>query len=137
MEIENTIDKTDWPVGPWDLEPDLATWVDEKTGLLCLMKRHDSYGTFNGYVAVDEDSDLYGKAYEDMDTVRCHGGLTFSGLLSIKEQEHWCFGFDCSHFGDLVPNNPVVPVREHEVYRDFTYVKEAIEDLARQIKRLE
>ena len=35
----NYIDKTDWPDGPWKLEPDKMLWIDEDTGYECLIKR--------------------------------------------------------------------------------------------------
>ena len=137
MDIELTLDKTGWPVGPWDLEPDYATWLDEKSGYRCVIKRNPDFGSLNGYVAVDEDSELYNKAYEDIDTVLCHGGLTFSGLLVIRGVEAWCFGFDCAHLKDLKPINYVIPIMGNEIYKDFAYVKDAVQDLARQLKYLE
>lgn len=75
-----------------------------------------------------------------------HGGLTFAGLChegaeecqgichkpSPGEPEHvWWFGFDCAHSGDEMPAHP----REWSdgMYRDFDYVTENCQSLARQL----
>lgn len=66
-------------------------------------------GTRNGYVAVTEDSPLYGLDYDDLYNysrdIYVHGGLTYSGTLqsdyiigSINNK--WYYGFDCAHLGD-------------------------------------
>lgn len=39
-----TIDKTGWPIGQWTNEPDKVQWIDEATGLDCLIVRHRGCG---------------------------------------------------------------------------------------------
>ena len=46
------------PPGPWDNEPDKIQWVDETTGLDCLMVRN-WWGSWCGYVGVPEGHPLY------------------------------------------------------------------------------
>lgn len=56
-------DKTRWPEGPWQTEPDAVAWVDGKSKLNCAMSRHELTGTWRGYVAVDPLHPLHGRSY--------------------------------------------------------------------------
>lgn len=127
-------DKKEWPVGPWTSEADKVQWVDEATGLDCLILRNRS-GALCGYVGVPESHPWHGKGYSSCtrtpvceegycdhgpdSMVRVHGGLTFAdachesgkpeeSICHIPEPgrpEHvWWFGFDCHHSGDLGPS---------------------------------
>ena len=60
----------------------------------------------------------------------------------------WWFGFDCAHFGDLMPGLravlaemrskvPLVPPGMDEVYRDMDYVMAECAGLAQQLKQIE
>lgn len=83
--------------GPWDAEPDKAQWVDEETGLDCLIVRN-RLGALCGYVGVPPEHVWHGIEYNECTGVKCdndeddwhyecspvgrvevHGGLTFSG----------------------------------------------------------
>lgn len=59
----------------------------EYKGYQCRVKRHKSLGHLCGYVDVVMPN--------AEDRVDCHGGITFNSGDSI--------GFDCAHFGDLMP----------------------------------
>lgn len=91
-----TVDKSEWPRGAWDEEPDKVQWQDPSTGLPCLIVRA-SAGVLCGYVGVPESHPWHGRTYsapigectaecteEDhyghcIDSrIRVHGGLTFS-----------------------------------------------------------
>lgn len=50
---------------PWVGEPDREEWVDEITGLRCLILRHSSMRHLCGYVAVPEAHSLHGKGCSD------------------------------------------------------------------------
>jgi hypothetical protein len=54
-----TIDKTLWPRGEWDDEPDKMQWQDEATGLPCLIVR-GPVGALCGYVGVPEGHPCFG-----------------------------------------------------------------------------
>ena len=54
-----TIDRRQWPPGPWDGEPDKVQWEDD-SGYLCMMVRNN-FGAWCGYVGVPEDHPFYGK----------------------------------------------------------------------------
>lgn len=99
VEEYRTVDKAEWGRGPWQDEPDKAVWVDEKTGLDCLLVR-GPVGALCGYVGVPEDHPWHGRDYSASDhicdetcdegycskrhdgspdsIVNVHGGLTFA-----------------------------------------------------------
>jgi hypothetical protein len=148
-------DKTDWGPGPWQDEPDKRQWVDEATGLPCLIVRNDM-GGLCGYVGVADGHPLFGKQYGDVD-IEVHGGLTFSDFCDEQAEEcsaicHvvepgendrvWWLGFDCSHTWDL---SPAAAARDRargwrpigrETYRDIAYVQAECASLARQLATL-
>lgn len=74
-------------VGPWNNEPDKAQWVDDATGLDCLIVRNHG-GALCGYVGVPEGHPAYGKDYDTVD-VLVHGGLTFASLCAEGVEEGW------------------------------------------------
>lgn len=90
-----TREKADLGPGPWQHEPDKIQFVDESTGLDCLIVRNHM-GGLCGYVGVPEGHPMFGRAYSeclqgcDDEEGSCyqhspeylyqvHGGLTFSG----------------------------------------------------------
>jgi hypothetical protein len=141
-----TVDKTGWGDGPWRGEPDKVLWVDEATGLDCMVKRNPG-GALCGYVGVGPDHPLHGVEYERPD-VSVHGGLTYSdacwgdeatGICHTPEpgrhHDVWWFGFDCAHAFDLTPGytaRGLEPI-PGETYRDLAYVRREVESLARQL----
>lgn len=54
-----TVDKSGWDRGQWDNEPDKKQWVDEETGLPCLIVRSHGTGALCGYVGVDKSHPAY------------------------------------------------------------------------------
>lgn len=99
------IEREEWGSGPWTEEPDKVQWVDEATGLDCLIVRN-SMGALCGYVGVPESHSLYGVDYgqcpkrEACDAdVFCdhrpdsrfsvHGGLTFADACTEATRERW------------------------------------------------
>lgn len=61
-----TTDKSDWKAGygPWSEEPDKKQWVDEETGLPCLIVRNPS-GALCGYVGVSAGHPMFEKNYSE------------------------------------------------------------------------
>lgn len=154
--VTRTIDRSRWPAGPWNDEPDRADWKDEATGLDCLALRAPT-GHWCGYVAVPEGHPLFGRSYGDSyaegadghygptpgphaDDLRVHGGITYGdrchGAICHVADEGappvWWLGFDCNHYGDQGP----VGFRIGGVYRDLTYVREQCTALAAQLGAL-
>jgi hypothetical protein len=147
--------------GPWTAEPDKAQWVDEATGLDCLIVRN-WMGTLCGYVGLPPGHRLHGVDYDavyKVADVEVHGGLTFAdscqegaedgpGVCHVPEPgrpaEVWWLGFDCGHVFDLVPSMREVYAQAgidrtrvdpewEDVYRDFGYVQAEVASLARQL----
>ena len=140
-----TKDKTDWPRGEWDDEPDKAHWIDDKTGLDCLIVRGPQ-GALCGYVGIPKNNKHFDKNYGGID-VDVHGGLTFSDKCHETEDETtgvchskecsandtvWWLGFDCAHLGDMSPAYER-PYDYGSTYRDFNYVKREVSHLANQL----
>lgn len=151
-----TIDKSDWPRGEWDDEPDKMQWQDEETGLPCLIVRGPS-GALCGYVGVSEGHPAFGKDYDLVhrmnDAIDVHGGLTFAGHCQTSDDESWgiChvpepgeldrvwwLGFDCAHVWDRTPayERHIGPRSDVVVYRNFAYVQGHVRNLAAQLKAM-
>lgn len=143
------VDKSKWPRGPWDDEPDKAQWQDARSGLACLIVR-GPVGALCGYVGVPPAHPDFERGYNDPE-LQVHGGLTFSGRCQEGNKEHgichiaedpedevWWFGFDCAHAFDVCPGYPSAELRaltsQYGGYRDFAYVKRQCESLASQLK---
>jgi len=143
VKAEHTIDKSKWLSGPWVSEPDVVSWVDEATGLPCLILRNPQMGNLCGYVGVSGGHPAFGHAYDGNDEVgeclshaRVHGGLTFAGpRWDGVADGYYYFGFDCAHYGDKAyfsaPLAGAMKGLLQGEYRDVTYVMDECADLAR------
>lgn len=72
--------------GPWDDEADKIAWVDNETGLGCIILRQ-SNGTLSGYVGVGPDHPLFGYAVDALpvDFAACvHGGITYARPCEVN-----------------------------------------------------
>ena len=137
----NCYKKETWPEGPWKTEPDEAEFVHN--GVRCFLKRHDRFGTWNGYVECPPDVDA--------DELRVHGGITWdqhSLPWHTKDGDVRYIGFDCIHAWDWSPvldysmraeladNNllkPKMPDELHHIYRTYEYAKAQACRLAEQL----
>lgn len=143
-----TVDKSAWPDGAWKSEPDKIQYVDEKSGLDCLVVRSFHTGALCGYVGVPKSHPAFKKRFTEVD-VNVHGGLTFSNLCDESAQEGegichlpepgrpeivWWLGFDCGHAFDLMP---ALGLRmTYGTYRDIEFVKQENRDLAAQLAEM-
>jgi hypothetical protein len=142
--------------GPWDNEPDKAQWIDEATGLDCLIVRNH-FGGLCGYVGVQPGHEWHGVEYGVPD-VDVHGGLTFAdlcqegaedgpGVCHIPEPGRpanvWWLGFDCGHYMDIQPAmiEEDFPYGDmwglKPAYRTFEYVQQECAGLAKQVAERE
>lgn len=159
VQIYTDEDKKDrFPPGPWQDEHDKVVWVDEKTGLDCMVRRNH-FGVWCGYVGVGPDHPLHKEPYQKWDQpgywsddVEVHGGLTFAdscqegneatGICHIPQEgrphDVWWFGFDCGHAFDLSPGmlKYDLPPFDYEVYRTEEYAISETSRLAKQIAAL-
>ena len=127
---------------PWKNEPDKLHWVDEATDLDCLIVRND-LGALCGYVGITKGNQYFEKEYNEV-PVDVHGGLTYSAFcneggkichvpLPGRSHRVWWLGFDCGHWGDLIPGMLKYGVNLGDRYRDIEYVKKECRNLALQL----
>lgn len=139
-----TVDKSSWPRGQWDSEPDRLQWVDELTGLDCLAVRSQVSGAWCGYVGVPKSNPWHGKSYNDIEA-SCHCGLTYSGECSGhichvpgpgRPDDVWWVGFDCAHAWDFSPGLAALcgwpGPDQFEAYRTLAYVRDQCASLAKE-----
>jgi hypothetical protein len=159
-----TVDKSDWGPGPWQDEPDKIQWIDEATGLDCLIHR-GSIGALCGYVGVPKGHPAYGVGYDDVKVAGewpdVHGGLTYAdrcqetddesdGICHVPEpgrpHDVWWLGFDCGHSGDICPKiemalrsslmgGPISGWPWPVYYKPVSYVRAEVSSLAKQLAR--
>lgn len=141
-----SIDKSSWPRGQWDSEPDRLQWVDQSTGLDCLAVRNVNSGSWCGYVGVAPSHPWHGKDYDKIEA-GCHGGLTYSDNCQGnvwhvpapgRHDDVWWVGFDCAHAWDFSPGLAALYNRpgpdEFETYRTLAFVRDECASLAKQAK---
>ena len=160
---EQIVDKTAWPQGPWQPEPDEKRWTDEETGLPCIALR-GPVGAWCGYVGVPVTHPAFGrdyyksdfpldevisgkamadvKAQHQINEIQVHGGLTYAGADEQRGTDRWWFGFDCAHAGDWCPSyQDIVDLGAATdwggtvEYRDLAYTISECGKLARQLAR--
>lgn len=75
--------------------------------------------------------------------VDCHGGLTYANSGWPADDGLWYFGFDCSHAGDLSPQDVFLSFSGYSFTRDYSYtyrtldyVKEQLAVLATKLESL-
>ncbi len=150
MTLDRT-DKTKWPAGPWQSEPDRVEWQHD--GFACLIVRQPELGHLCGYVAVPpghpwhglNDSSVYDLPEDKQPSA--HGGVTYAercqGTICHvpapgEPDDVWWLGFDAAHSGDYSPGIAAIcgsrQPNSYETYRDIGYMRVECERLARQAK---
>lgn len=150
-ELPARMPKTD---GPWRREAGKIAWIDEATGLGCIILRGRD-GALGGYVSVPAVHPLAGfeaDAIPSTTGVDVHGGLTYARACDERGPEetrvchvrvadapdHWWFGFACSRPSDFVPtrDNANDERGGSKTYRTEGYVFEECTRLASQLAAL-
>lgn len=151
-QVEYRIDRTDWPSGPWDGEPD--RWEGRHAGFPVLAVRNWN-GAWCGYVGVPPGHPWRGSDKDELD-VDVHGGLTYASPCQVNgpichvpaagepDDVLW-LGFDCMHAGDLAPGQLAgvqgeirrevrakYKIVDRDVYRPLAFVQEQARALADQ-----
>lgn len=121
------LDKSSWPRGPWDQEPDFLQFTH--SGLPCVVLRTD-LGHLCGYVGVPADHP-YATGMRSISDLSVHGGVTWD--KAGEENDLFWIGFDCGHSGDSSPKMEHRYGRFNGTYRDMPYVREQTENLAVQL----
>lgn len=158
IEYRNVVDRTGWPSGLWDHEPDKVQWQDTATGLPCLAVRHRVHGHWCGYVGVGPAHALYGDHNPEA-ALHVHGGVNFFARCcpgpEAEEVCHipgpgesddvWWLGFDCGHHNDHKPGEAalfaelgielpaLLLLTRGTTYRTLRYVQAECAHLARQL----
>lgn len=127
------VNRTGWPPGPWDDEPDHMEWV--YADFPCAILRSTS-GALCGYVGLPSTHPYYNRDYDEI-PVRVHGGLTFAAESLRRLQlalcsPIWWIGFDCGHGGDYIPRWTIA--QPGDEYRTLEYVRAEVEQLVEQLK---
>ncbi len=144
-ETDPPLDKSGWPSGPWEGEPDRLEWRLDDCALPLLIQR-GPLGVLCGYVGVPPWHPAYGKDYDGVD-VDVHGGLNYAERCQRhichvprpgESDDVWWLGFDCAHAWDLIPTlaKYSATLCSDCTYRDIAYVKAEVESLARQLVAL-
>ncbi len=105
LELRGIVDKTSWPRGEWDNEPDKVYWYDE-TKLPCLILR-SPVGALNGYVGVPIYHPAYGISY-DGETKHDHDEYHKVLWKRIRNRDRSKPILESVDYDDL-PLKPVVP----------------------------
>lgn len=75
-----------------------VSFVIENTWLSRAVVDH---GWGNGYVGVSKEHPFFEKSYDDLnELISIHGGLTFSEMEPIEDNDYWVIGFDTCHAWD-------------------------------------
>ena len=125
-------DRSGWPPGPWDTEPDVIRWTLVQTRLACVIARNPRYGHLCGYVAVPAGHPMHGRDTEDLH-LAAHWELSYAGDGTYVVPDDaiadsagaWWIGFHCYHVGDVAPGDPLSVELAAELggeYRDVEYV---------------
>jgi hypothetical protein len=80
--------------GPWSDEADKVSWVDEETGLGCIMLRQTD-GTMSGYVGVGPTHPLFGFEADAVPvgvSGTVHGGVTYGRACEVNRFERRAHG---------------------------------------------
>lgn len=143
-EEELTVDRTGWPSGPWDGEPDRIEWrMSEPPGYPLLIVRAPT-GSLSGYVGVPPGHPAHGNEWNGEVALKLdvHGGVTYgAGCLGHichvpepgEDEDVWWLGFDTGHAWDFAPGIPGWPPG---TYRDVSYVRAEVENLSKQLAAL-
>ena len=138
--ILEPVDRSRWPSGPWDQEPDRVEW--RHAGFPCLIVRSRNTGALCGYVGLPPDHPHHGAPYDEV-PVDVHGGLTYSdacrgGICHVPQAgepaDVWWLGFDCAHAWDTLPPHARVGLHASiTTYRDVAQVTVWVNELAEQL----
>lgn len=144
---ETRVDKSGWADGPWRKEPDRLQWLDEFTGLPCLVLRHLGRGYLRGYVAIPPGHPFHGRGTADLPMFAVHfGEITYSGTgapggvgYTIVPGDDppcwigdaWWIGFHGGHAGDICPRDPAT--FDGAEYRTLGYLTANCSGLAIQL----
>jgi hypothetical protein len=118
------VDRTGWPPGPWDREPDDLTEVHH--GLVCEFRRC-RHGGWHAVIVVPSWHASYDRPPQNMQDVR--------SIDEVQDLAHEVrYGFDCcNHYLDLAPVDAARNTDSAYVYKTLDYTRMEARKLAKQI----
>jgi|WetSurMetagenome_2_1015567.scaffolds.fasta_scaffold156149_5 hypothetical protein len=137
----NLYDKSSWPRGEWDNEPDKIEFTDEETGYFCEAARVNYSGVWCGYVSIPFSHPALHykcpccKDYHFIEGLKVHWGVNYK--RPNEDKTLFCLGFDCGHCTDISPKDDDQSFKDDRAYRNKEYVLNEIRSLAKQLKELE
>lgn len=143
--VIDPIDRTGWPSGPWDDEPDELEWPIEPGGGYLGRIQRNNLGALCGYVGLPTGHPLWGFHMSGYGMVSVHGGVTHAAPYASGGRLVWLVGFDCAHAFDDVPGLLISLPNELRTkficarrtipgaYRDVAFVRAEVERLALQL----
>ncbi|WP_145916896.1 hypothetical protein [Erythrobacter sp. QSSC1-22B] len=94
LQVYHNPDRKPSDDGPWDQEADKVAWLDEETGLGCIMLRQPN-GTISGYVGIGPEHPLFGFEADavpvDVSNV-VHGGVTYGKACEVNRFAREAYG---------------------------------------------
>ena len=94
LQVYNNPERRPSGDGAWNTEADKVSWVDDETGLGCIMLRQTN-GTISGYVGVGPDHPLFGFESDavpvDM-AADVHGGITYGKACEANRFDRVAWG---------------------------------------------
>lgn len=109
-------------------EGDYYEWTNT---LKCFIQRNPM-NAWCGYTIIPKSFPIN---FEQEININCHGGITYQ---SVNLDGDLVVGFDCAHYGDLVPKlleleGILINDRDISVYRDKQYVIDEVNSMVEQI----
>lgn len=94
LQIYHNPDRKPSGDGPWNDEADKVAWIDEETGLGCIMLRQKN-GTISGYVGVPIQHPFFGFEADaipaEISSI-VHGGLTYGKACEVNRFDRVAWG---------------------------------------------
>jgi hypothetical protein len=110
----------------------IKSWVDPETDVVCEIRKNPVFGHLLGYILVPPSHSWFRR--EELGDIQVHGGVTWKRKEVHKGQYVVRVGFDCAHYGDLMPHFPYPYNATGSVYRDEKFVEEEIRNMLLQYK---
>lgn len=94
LQVYRNPDRRPSESGPWDAEADKIAWIDEASGLACIILRQTD-GTLSGYAAVGPDHPVFGFEAEALPVdlaTSVHGSITYARTCEDNRFERQAHG---------------------------------------------
>lgn len=129
------IDKSKWPRGEWDNEPDYLEWTDESTGFSCQILRDPKAGFLKGVVDVETLGRLFARNEKEILQVLDIGGMIEVEFYYYHIPNILRTQFRCWNYHDLIPSGNYWQ-SENATYKNIEYVKEGCRSICNDLSKI-